>query len=120
MKKLVLLMSIAILSGCGAIEKVKEYWPRAHDPVMFEYLVKTKISIEEVNCESPDWSKAKEASNILSNYSEWRGDPQRKNIKGLYDHTVKMSNGGSKTFCELGKKTAIQRINAAKSAWEGR
>jgi hypothetical protein len=31
-----------------------------------------------------------------------------------------MSKGGSKTFCEIGKKTAKQRIDAAKSAWEGR
>ena len=25
-----------------------------------------------------------------------------------------------KTFCEIGKKTAKQRIDVAKSAWEGR
>jgi hypothetical protein len=31
-----------------------------------------------------------------------------------------MSHGGSKIFCEIGKKTAEQRIEAAKSAWRGR
>jgi hypothetical protein len=31
-----------------------------------------------------------------------------------------MNAGGSKTFCELGKKTAAGRISAARTAWEGR
>jgi hypothetical protein len=31
-----------------------------------------------------------------------------------------MSLGGSKVFCEIGKRTAEQRIEAARSAWEGR
>jgi len=38
----------------------------------------------------------------------------------LLNHAERMSHGGSKTFCTLGKKTATQRIEATKSAWEGR
>ena len=28
-----------IISGCSAVATVKQYWPRDHDPVMFETLV---------------------------------------------------------------------------------
>jgi hypothetical protein len=120
MKKYILILSFLALSGCSVVEKVKEYWPRPHDAALFEYLVKTKINIEEIDCEVQDWSKSVDNAKFLYNYTEWRGDPQRTNLKGLYNHTVKMNKGGSKVFCELGKNTALQRINATKKAWEGR
>ena len=120
MKKLILMITFLALSGCSVVEKVKEYWPRQHDAIIFEYLVKTKINIEEIDCEVQDWSKSVDNAKFLYNYTEWRGDPQRTNLKGLYNHTVKMNKGGSKVFCELGKNTALQRINATKKAWEGR
>ena len=115
--KLLLLSSILVLSGCSTI---KEYWPRDHDSSMFKQLVVVKTQIDDVDCEKPDWSKAMTESRILALYTEWRGDPQRTNIKGLYEHTMKMNKGGSKVFCELGKKTANGRIDAARKAWEGR
>ena len=117
MKSVLLLVAVVTLTGCSTI---KEYWPRAHDPEMFGLLVDTDIAIERVNCELPDWSKAVDSSTRLARFSDWRGDPQATNLKGLQTHTERMSQGGSKMFCELGKKTAAQRIQAAKSAWEGR
>lgn len=108
------------LSGCAAVDTVKKYWPKDHDPVMFNQLVELSVKIEKINCDQPDWSHAMQAAENLDRYTEWRNDPQKDNIKGLYKHTQKMSAGGSKTFCELGKKTADQRIQAAKRAWEGR
>ena len=117
MKKVLLVLSVMVLTGCSTI---KEYWPRAHDPAMFDNLVRIDVAIEQINCEKPDWSVAMAESKQLARYTEWRQDPQRENIKGLAAHTERMSKGGSKTFCELGKKTAGQRIQAARSAWEGR
>lgn len=114
---LILASSFVLLTGCSTIQ---EYWPRDHDNVMFGNLVELSISIEKVNCENPDWTSANTLAERLARYTEWRGDPQRSNIKGLYEHTQKMSKGGSKTFCELGKKTADRRVQAAKKAWEGR
>lgn len=108
------------LSGCASVDTIKKYWPRKHDPVMFDHLVTLSISVERIDCENPDWSHIVEVSNHLSRYAAWRGDPQADNLKGLLNHAERMSNGGSKTFCTLGKKTATQRIEAARSAWEGR
>ncbi len=120
MKKLLILFFAISLSGCAAVDTVKKYWPRDHDPVMFDNLVSVSIAVDQVHCENPDWSQVVIVANQLSRAAEWRGDPQTENLKGLLKHAERMSLGGSKTFCELGKKTATQRIEAAKSAWKGR
>jgi hypothetical protein len=117
MKQLIIVTSILVLTGCSTI---KEYWPRPHDSALFNNLVAVDIAVEQVNCEQPNWAPAKASAEQLARYAEWRGDPQRENLKGLLAHTERMSKGGSKMFCELGKKTAKQRIEAARSAWEGR
>jgi hypothetical protein len=120
MKKLLALLFVISLSGCATVDTVKKYWPRDHDPVMFNHLVTASIAIDAVDCVKPDWGPVVEVSNHLSRYSAWRDDPQADNLKGLLNHAERMSHGGSKMFCELGKKTAAQRIEAAKSAWKGR
>lgn len=119
-KQFGLVLVISLLSGCAAVDTVKKYWPRAHDPVMFDQLVQIDVALEKVNCDSPNWDRVSAVSENLVRYTEWRKDPQHENIKGLHAHVQRMSRGGSKSFCELGKKTASQRVNAAKSAWEGR
>lgn len=121
MKKIIAIATLAVtLSGCATVETVKKYWPRTHDPVMFDHLVTTSIAVDMIDCSQPDWSTVVEVSNQLSRAATWRGDPQADNLKGLLNHAERMSHGGSKTFCELGKKTAAQRIEAANSAWKGR
>lgn len=118
MKKLLLILTVSFaLSGCAAVNKIKEYWPKPHDPVMFGNLVTLNIEVRKVDCEKPDWSKLLVTSEHLMKYTEWRKDPQAKNMEGLHSHFVRMSNGGSKAFCEIGKNMALQRIDAAKTAW---
>ncbi len=120
MKIITTLILAAMLSGCAAVDTVKKYWPKSHDPVMFNHLVAVDIAIEQVDCEKPDWSKVHSTALHLNRYAEWRKDPQAENLKGLLAHAERMSKGGSKTFCEIGKKNGKGRIEAAKLAWEGR
>lgn len=115
-----ILLVTSLLSGCAAVDTVKKYWPKAHDPVMFNQLVAVDLAIEQQNCDSPSWDKVIPMTANLARYTEWRRDPQAENIKGLHNHIERMNKGGSKVFCELGKRTARQRIEATKSAWEGR
>jgi hypothetical protein len=117
MKQIAIVFLALSLIGCST---VKKYWPRDHDPVMFNHLVELDRILDAVDCTGPDWGVMEISSAHLSKYTEWRQDPQAENIKGLHAHVVRMGKGGSKTFCELGKKTAAQRIQAARSAWEGR
>jgi len=113
MKKILLVLAVVIMSGCSLL-------PRDHDPVMFDRLVVLDIDIKEINCDAPSWAQALRNSQILAQSAEWRGDPQAANLEGLHKHIARMTQGGSRTFCELGKRTAEQRIIAAKTAWEGR
>jgi uncharacterized protein YceK len=46
--KHLLLVAVIALSGCSTI---KEYWPRPHDPVMFNQLVAVDLAVEKQNCE---------------------------------------------------------------------
>ena len=119
MKRL-LVVAAVVLSGCSTIQDIKQYWPRDHDPVLFNHLVTTDIAVKHIDCERADWSVAHANAETLAQYAEWRKDPQTTNLKGLLAHTERMAKGSSKVFCELGKKTAGQRIEAARSAWEGR
>ena len=106
-------MVSVVLTGCNLL-------PRPHDPVMFNQLVIVDIEVAKVNCESPNWQPALAAGVQLSRYAEWRDDPQADNLSGLEKHLERMNGGGSKAFCEIGKKTATGRIAAAKTAWRGR
>jgi hypothetical protein len=119
MKKFTLI-AVVLLTGCSTLKDLSTYWPRDHDPVMFNHLVTTDIAVKHIDCERPDWTEAHRNAEVLAQYAEWRNDPQTANIKGLLAHTERMARSGSKTFCELGKKTAQQRIEAAQSAWKGR
>lgn len=119
MKKLLVITAI-LLTGCSTFQGLTQYWPRDHDPMLFTHLVTTDIAINHVDCNKPDWTEAHRNAEVLAQYAEWRRDPQSLNLKGLVAHTNRMTKGGSKEFCELGKRTAAQRINAAKSAWQGR
>ena len=53
MKKLLLVISLAALTGCSTvnttIDTVKEYWPKSHDPVMFDKLVRLNIEVNNVD-----------------------------------------------------------------------
>lgn len=124
MRLIASIVIIVSLNGCATVDTIKKYWPRSHDPVMFNHLVELDRMLESVDCNKQDWGDdwrlIEVGSAHLARYTEWRQDPQAENIKGLHSHTVRMGKGGSQKFCELGKKTATQRIEAAKSAWEGR
>jgi hypothetical protein len=87
---------------------------------MFSSLVHLDISISDVDCDKPNWEKSHQIARHLSKYIEWRNDPQTENMQGLVKHIERMNQGGSKTFCELGKRTAQLRIAAAKTAWSKR
>lgn len=108
------------LTGCSTVDSVLKYWPKDHDPVAFHQLVLIDIAVQRIDCENPDWIPVVDMSHALAKNTEWRDDPQAENLNGLYKHTLKMFSSSNKTFCEFGKRTSQERINAVKSAWKGR
>ena len=122
MRGIILAAAVLALAGCSTIDRVRQMWPRAHDPVLVDRWVSANISVSQVDCaQTPTgWAMTVEPTEHLAQLAEFRRDPQAQNLRGLAAHTVKMSEGGSKMFCELGKKTAAQRLAVARTAWEGR
>lgn len=120
MKKIIFAMILMTLTGCSTIDTVRKYWPRDHDPVAFHQLVLIDLAVQRIDCENPDWIPVVDMSQALARNTEWRNDPQAENLNGLYKHTLKMFSSSNKTFCEFGKRTAQQRIDAVRSAWKGR
>lgn len=110
---------MVLLTGCSTIKK---YWPRAHDPVLVEHWVEVQIAVDKVDCSLADtgWKDAVLPSQKLYMLANFREDPQSENLHGLWEHTKRMSKGGSKMFCEIGKNTANQRLKVTHEAWEGR
>jgi hypothetical protein len=121
MKKVLLVTSMVfVLSGCAVLDSVKKYWPRDHDPVMFDHLVTVEQDLAAVDCKNPNWTKVLYEAARLDRFATLRDDPQKDNLQGLNKHVQKLSTNKNPVFCELGKKTGKQRIEAALSAWKGR
>jgi hypothetical protein len=123
MKRLLTLaVLISVLTGCAVVQTIKDVWPRAHDPVMVQYWVDTKVALDRVDCDSKPtgWAGVVEPARKLAIYTNFRADPQQANIKGLALHADRMAQGGSPMFCKLGIQTANDRLNIARKAWEGR
>jgi hypothetical protein len=51
MKQIAIVFLALSLIGCST---VKKYWPRDHDPVMFNHLVELDRILEAVDCTGPD------------------------------------------------------------------
>ena len=121
MKKIIFVAILMTVTGCAStVDTVRKYWPRDHDPIAFHQLVLIDLAVERLDCDEPNWVPIVDMSHALARNTEWRNDPQAENINGLYKHTLKMFSSSNKTFCEFGKRTALERINAVKSAWSRR
>ena len=121
MKKLIIFAALA-LAGCSTLQSLKDLWPKPYDPVLVDRWVAVSVAVDHVNCTATPtgWADTVRPAEMLWTYADFKGEAQRENLLGLYKHTQKMSEGGSKMFCELGKKTARARLTAARNAWEGR
>ncbi len=124
MNKLFLGLIFFLITGCSSIQSgvdtVKKYWPRDHDPVMFERALSLSIDIDAIDCDKPEFNDLIFKSMFLARYAELRRDPQTENLKGLHQHFEKLKSNPKKIFCELGKKTALQRLDVAINAWRKR
>ena len=122
MRRLYITFAVLLLSGCAAVQSLKDLWPKPYDPVLVDRWVAVSVAVSAVDCsKSPTgWADTVRPAEVLWTYADFKGEAQRENLLGLYKHTQRMTEGGSRMFCELGKKTARARLDAAKSAWEGR
>jgi len=124
MNKVLFCLLILLLPSCSTfqsgVETVQKYWPRAHDPIMFDHALTISIAIDNIDCDKPEFNDLIIKSMFLSKYAELRKDPQTDNLKGLHQHFEKLKSNPKKIFCTFGKTTAKDRINVVLTTWSKR
>lgn len=119
MKKLILISAL-LLSGCSTVDKVKEMWPRAHDPVMVSAYIDLERQLEEVSCKSKESiNPAAYYADWLNRYAEFRSDPQRISTKAIVDNLEKAKKA-PELVCERWLTLSKTRMSIIKESWSGR
>jgi hypothetical protein len=119
-KKLFLLCMIVSLSGCAVVEKVKQVWPRAHDPALVSGYVDLESELSKVSCKEKETIKpAKSKAEWLNKYAEFRNDPQQVSTKAIVDNFDKATIA-SEAVCDRWINLSKTRMSIIKEAWSGR
>ena len=120
MKKILLLSFLTLLTGCSTLDKVKELWPRAHDPILVEKYIDLDLKLNNVSCENKETIIiAKEHAEWLNKYAEFRKDPQKVSTKAIFENLEK-ANTGSINVCQRWISLSKIRMTTIKEAWSGR
>ena len=78
MKIIVSIALITFLSGCATVDKVKELWPRPHDPAMVSGFVDLEQTLARASCDDKQTiNEAIFKADWLNKYTYFRDDPQK-------------------------------------------
>jgi hypothetical protein len=120
MKRFIIISAVMMLSGCAAIDKVKEIWPRDHDSALVSGFVNLQVSLEKADCSNKETIlDAKKHADWLNRYAEFRNDPQRISTKGILDNLDKAIDG-SEAVCKRWINLSKTRMDIIKGSWSGR
>lgn len=115
MKRLILALSLVVLSSCALI------FPKPHDPVMFGQAVDVKVGLSKINCDDKsNWQPVLDKVETLKVYSSVRGDPQSDAFGKMEEALKKAKESKSNLFCESIVKLNKTRADVAIDAWKGR
>lgn len=119
MKKL-LLLTVVVLSGCSTVDKVKEMWPRDHDPALVSNYVDLEKNLETVSCKTKEnFDPAIQKADWLNRYAEFRKDPQRISTKAILENLEKAKKA-PELVCDRWVTLSKTRMKIIKESWSGR
>ena len=120
MKTFIAVVCVSLLTGCAAVDKVKEVWPRAHDPGLVAGFVNLETSLDKADCKAKNTiATAIEDADWLNRYAEFRKDPQRISTKAIVDNLTKAKEG-SEAVCTRWVNLSKTRMKIIQEAWSGR
>ena len=120
MKKILVVCAVTLLTGCAAVDKVKEIWPRAHDPSLVSGFVSLQVNLDRVECNKKETiDLAARDADWLNRYAEFRKDPQRISTKGIVDNLQKAKEG-NEAACNRWINLSKTRMKIIQEAWSGR
>jgi hypothetical protein len=116
MKKLLVIFSLVMLSACSTFIP-----PKAHDPVMFGYIVDVKVGLSKISCDDKKvWQPLFDRIETLKTYSASRQDPQADSINKLEETLGKAKLSDNRAFCESAVRISKTRTEVVIDAWKGR
>ena len=120
MKKLIIVPVFFILTGCAAVDKVKQMWPRDHDPGLVSSYVTLSVKLDAIDCKTKNGVEdATKEAEWLNRYAEFRNDPQKVSTKGILDNLTKVKES-NEAACNRWVNLSKTRMNIIKQAWSGR
>lgn len=120
MKILITSIVLLSLSGCAAVDKVKQVWPRAHDPALASGLITLSVSLDKISCSTKDGiEEAKSTADWLNRYAEFRKDPQVVSTKAILENLDKAKEG-NEAACNRWLNLSKTRVKIIKESWSGR
>jgi hypothetical protein len=115
-----ILVAVLLLSGCTTVDKVKEMWPRAHDPVLVGNYIDLDLYLENVNCKTKDgFDSAIVKATWLNRYAEFRKEPQRVSTKAILENLEKAKKA-PELVCDRWVTLSKTRMKIIKETWSGR
>lgn len=119
MKRLLLITTL-LLSGCSTVDKVKEMWPKPHDPVMVGAYIDLEKQLEDVSCKSKEsMEPAIHKADWLNRYAEFRNEPQRVSTKAILENLEKAKKA-PELVCDRWVTLSKTRMKIIKESWSGR
>lgn len=120
MKKLLILPLFALLTGCAVVDKVKQVWPRDHDPGLVSGYVSLSVKLDQVDCKQKTGiDEARQEADWLNRYAEFRNDPQKISTKGILDNLAKAKES-NEAACQRWVNLSKTRMKIIQEAWSGR
>lgn len=115
-----ILVAVLFLSGCSTVDKVKEMWPRQHDPVLVGNYIDLERYLDNVSCKSKEsFDPAIIKADWLNRYAQFRKEPQRVSIKAIFDNLEKAKKA-PELVCERWVTLSKTRMKIIKDTWSGR
>ena len=120
MKIIVTLILAATLSGCAVVDKVKDYWPRDHDPALASMYISLEKELEKASCDRQDkFGPMIEVADWITRYSEFRNDPQKVATKNVRDNLEKASTS-SEAVCKRYINLTKINMKLIRDSWSSR
>jgi len=120
MKIIASVVFVSLLSGCAAVDTVKQYWPRNHDPIMVSRYIDLSNSIEKASCgDKSSFDDSIKHAEWLNKYSEFRSDPQKEATTNVVTNLKKASEA-SEAACKRWVNLANINMKLIKDSWSSR
>lgn len=120
MKIIAALLIAVSLSGCAVVDKVKDYWPRDHDPALVSMYINLDTLLEKASCDRQEqFGPIIEVADWINRYSEFRNDPQKVATKNVRDNLEKASTA-SEAVCKRYLNLTKINMKLVKDSWSDR